>query len=341
MERLRIVVPVYNDWVAFGRLLRELDVVAATLPMRVAVSAVNDGSTEALDGTLGALETLRHMDNVEVVHLYANMGHQRAIAIGLCAAVEKNDADGILIMDSDGEDEPSAIPRLLAMAAGREEYCVVARRGQRTENLRFRMGYVAYKFIFKALTARQINFGSFSLLSRGNARKLVRVADLWNNLAVAILRSKLQIQPVQVDRGRRYAGESKMNFTSLVVHGFSGISVYAETIFARLLLLTIALFCMSVVLVVTVLTLRMFFPGHATPGWATTVSFGMAILLVQVLSVAVSSLLMLLNSRVQRLVLPINEYALYVERTEMLLQRQAGGALVRGPAARALAPELV
>ena len=90
------------------------------------------------------------------------------------------------------------------------------------------------------------------------------VPDLWNNLPAAILRSRLPIHLVPIHRGRRYAGKSKMNFTSLIVHGLSGISVYADTIFVRLLILSVLLVVLSVALVTALLLLRIFVPTAAT-----------------------------------------------------------------------------
>jgi len=150
------------------------------------------------------------------------------------------------------------------------------------------------------------------------------IPDLWNNLPAAILRSRLPIVSIPIDRGRRYAGTSKMNFTSLVVHGLSGISVYADTIFIRLLLLTILLVVFSAFSVGIVLTLRLFFPVHATPGWATTVTFGLIIILLQVFFTALSSILMLLNSRVQRLIIPIVDFKPYVGFRQLLFGRMFG-----------------
>lgn len=110
-----------------------------------------------------------------------------------------------------------------------------------------------------------------------------------------------------------------MSFTTLVVHGLSGLSVYAETIFARFLILTLVLFLVSGASISLVLTLRIFFPKYATPGWASTVSFGISIILVQTLSFTLSFILMLLNSRVQRLVIPFAEYKQYVDSRQTLL----------------------
>jgi polyisoprenyl-phosphate glycosyltransferase len=327
MDKLRLIVPVYNDWPSFRILLREVDQVAAGLPYRTFVTAVDDGSTEPPPPDFNSFSEIRHLEGVEILHLAGNMGHQRAIAIGLCQAVTDDDFDAVLIMDADGEDPPQSLEKLIASIGGRTDFCAVAQRHKRTETALFKISYLLYKAIFKLVTGKTINFGNFSVLSRSYARRLVMISDLWNNLPAAILRSRLPITSVPIDRGRRYSDTSKMNFTSLMVHGLSGISVYADTIFVRLLLLTIFLFIFGTIAIATVLTLRLFFPPHATPGWATTVTFGLTIILLQVFFTALSSILMLLNNRVQRLIIPIVDFKAYVAHRELLFGRPLAALL--------------
>ena len=316
-----MVIPVYNDWVSFGILLEKLNGLAKTLPVSLLVLGVDDGSTEpepVWNSVAGAGQRWDALEGVQIVQLTTNMGHQRAIAVGLCVAVEEHDRDAVLVMDADGEDPPEALKTLLQAAPDRKEFCIVAQRRRRTENLTFRLSYFIYKAVFRIVTGKKISFGNFSLTSRAYVRRLVMIPDLWNNFAAAVLRSRLPVDLVPIDRGNRYAGISKMNFVSLVVHGLSGISVFAETIYVRLLLLTIALVGVTAVSIPILLVLRIFYPMHATPGWATTVSFGMIIIFLQVFLTAISTILMLLNSREQRLVLPLVDYKPYVASKHML-----------------------
>lgn len=317
--RLRVVVPVFDDWESFALLLRELDRQAEALGGDLLVSAIDDGSRSEATAVEAVAGQLPSLTGLEIVRLAVNVGHQRAIAVGLCRAAELGDADAVLVMDSDGEDPPQAIASLLERARLKQEFCIVAGRRKRTESLRFRASYVLYKTIFTLVTGKKISFGNFSLTSLGYVRRLVALPDLWNNLPAAMLRSRLPIEQVSVDRGRRFAGESKMNFTSLVVHGFSAISVYAETIFVRLLLATVAMMGLTLLAVATVLLLRLLAPAYATPGWATTVSFGMIIILVQGLFTSLMSLLSLLNNRVQRLMLPMMDFHPYVRTVDVLI----------------------
>jgi glycosyltransferase involved in cell wall biosynthesis len=320
MKKLCVVVPVYNDWTSFGILLERLNAAATQLSVSMLVMGIDDGSTEPEPDWAKGLSGQQWpaLDGIEIVQLATNVGHQRAIAVGLCVAVDDHDPDAVLVMDGDGEDPPEEIGSLLAAAAGRSNFCIVAQRRKRTENLTFKAGYLVYRTVFRVVTGRKISFGNFSLTSRAYARRLVMVPDLWNNMAAAVLRSKLPVERVPIDRGHRYAGKSKMNFVSLVVHGMSGISVYAETIYVRMLLLTVALVALIAVSIPVLLVLRIYFPLHATPGWATTVSFGMVIIFLQLFLTTISSVLMLLNGRVQRLVLPLMDYKPYVAEKRML-----------------------
>lgn len=304
-------------------LVRDLNEVAGELGLQLTVSAVDDGSTAAVTVKASDFAGLEHLDKIEVIQLATNVGHQRAIAVGLCAAIEGDDCDAVVVMDADGEDSPAAIKNLIQTAGSGDNYCVVARRGKRSENLTFKIAYTMYKIFFRLLTGREILFGNFCLLSRKYVRRLVNIPDLWNNVPAAILRSRLPIRMVTVDRSRRYAGRSKMGLTSLVTHGFSGISVYADTIFVRFFFFSLALFLLSVVSIVLVLTLRIFFPPYATPGWASTVTFGMSIILVQILSFTLSFILMLFNGRLQMPAIPRATYQAYIDERWLLHPREA------------------
>ena len=90
MDRhLTIVTPVFNDWESFCCLARSLDEIAAQLDTLISVLAVDDGSTNL--PTMLAPEAFFHLKSVERILLRCNVGHQRAIAIGLSECLRRND----------------------------------------------------------------------------------------------------------------------------------------------------------------------------------------------------------------------------------------------------------
>src|SRR5512140_511659 len=156
---LVVVTPIYEDAEAASRLFADL---AAHLGTGVFIVAVDDGSVRhPVDSeSIGRLG-LRGA----VLRLKRNLGHQRAIAVGLgYVAKQMPDADRVVVMDSDGEDSPLTIPQLIDALAPESVDIVVATRKSRVETLRFRAFYFIYRGLFQILAGRSIAFGNFMAL---------------------------------------------------------------------------------------------------------------------------------------------------------------------------------
>src|SRR5271166_6283209 len=100
LRTLKIVIPVFNDWESFSALLSAIDFAARDLDCAVSVLAIDDGSTEPAPGILQREGAYAALQAAEIVQLSVNVGHQRAIAIGLAVAAHDADADAVLIMDA-------------------------------------------------------------------------------------------------------------------------------------------------------------------------------------------------------------------------------------------------
>ncbi len=255
-----VVTPVYEDREASSRLFKEL---ADQNLENLLVVAVDDGSVrEPLE--VASLERAGLPGSV--IKLKRNVGHQRAIAIGL-SYVEENlsYAEQVVVMDSDGEDLPSTITNLLNGLVQENVDVVVAERKSRVESLRFRAFYVAYKWLFQLLVGRSISFGNFMAIRRDALSRLTAMPELWIHVASCMLTSKLRIEVCPLDRGPRYAGKSKMNFVGLALHGFKGLMVFAEDVLVRVgiacgLVAFLAVLGATVAIILKVI-------GFATPGW--------------------------------------------------------------------------
>jgi polyisoprenyl-phosphate glycosyltransferase len=267
---LAVVTPVFEDAEAASFLLADL---VAAFGDQVTVVAVDDGSVrhplgrDLLEtaGIAGVALTLRR-----------NVGHQRAIAIGLAYAVEHiTDAEYIVVMDSDGEDRPASIRNLLDALASPHVDIAVAQRRARHEPLGFRLFYVFYKLLFRVLTGRKIGFGNFMALKRSAAVRLAAMQETWIHFASAVLVSKLRIAPCPTDRGKRYAGTSKMNFVSLALHGLKGLMVVAEDVLVRVGTACGLIAGGAVIASIAAIVLKVI--GVATPGWFS-IAFGILFL---------------------------------------------------------------
>lgn len=273
-----VLIPTFNDWKVLERLLPLLDRALDAAGRRAHVVVVDDGSTEPRPQPFAA-GPFTALLGIRVLSLRRNLGHQRAIAIGLAYLHAETDAEAVVVMDGDGEDAPADVPRLLECFEGTGRTQIVfAERIKRSESLLFRVGYFAYRQVHLALTGHRVRVGNFSVVPRALLRRLVVSSELWNHYAATVFRARLPFTTLPTTRAARLDGTSTMNMVALVTHGLSAMAVHSEVIGVRLLMVSIVLGALSALAIGTGLWFRLF-TNVAIPGWASTV-FGSSILVL-------------------------------------------------------------
>ena len=267
-----ILTPIYEDIEASTRLFEEIKI---RFKNNVFVVAIDDGSLKE-PVEIGNFKNI-NLDGA-IIKLKRNVGHQKAIAIGL-DYISKHISfkRPVIIMDSDGEDSPSSIPELLKHLEDPAIDVVVAKRMARVETFRFKFFYKVYKIFFRLMTGRTINFGNFIALKYDSIERLVFMRELSIHLAATVLASKFRIKVCPLSRGPRFAGKSKMNFVGLVLHGFKALMVFAEDVLVRVGIICGIIAVLSFSGLILVSTLKAI--GFATPGWFSIV-FGILILII-------------------------------------------------------------
>ena len=282
---LVVVTPVYEDEEASSRLFREL---VAQFGTDIHVVAVDDGSVRQ---PVDVANFLKAGLEGTVLKLRRNVGHQRAIAIGLGYASEQLVAgQSVVVMDSDGEDLPSTMPALLDRLRSADVDVAVAQRKRRVESLRFKAFYAIYKRLFSLMTGRAISFGNFMALKPDAVNRLVAMQELSIHIAGAVLASKLRVVACPLNRGPRYAGQSKMNFVGLTLHGFKALMVFAEDVLVRVGVACTLVAALSVAGVLVAVVLKLL--GFSTPGWFSVALGILVLMLLQTGALALMTLML-------------------------------------------------
>ena len=309
MREIMVVTPVYNDWQALAMLAQSLMAVADQHELHIRLLAVDDGST-ILPVNLPA--------DLHLVCLARNLGHQRAIAVGLAVAHAMQVDLPIVVMDCDGEDRPEDIPALLSEFDINPDKIIFARRAKRSEGEIFRIFYVFFKFIFHVLTGHSIAFGNFCIIPPASLKRIVYLQEIWNHFAAGIMRSGLPWRTIPTERGKRYAGRSHMNLVALVLHGLSAISVYIEVVYVRLLFAALFLMGLDMAAFLVLVYIRFFTP-LAIPGWATNVAIGLTVVMVQALLFLALLSFVVLSYRSSKMFIPAVDYKDFVPNLERRL----------------------
>jgi polyisoprenyl-phosphate glycosyltransferase len=219
--------------------------------------------------------------SLHVLRLKRNVGHQKAIAIGLSFLEDKifNNTK-VVVMDSDGEDRPETINELTKQLEQDKIDIAVSVRKSRVESFKFKLFYQFYRLIFKSLTGHKINFGNFMAMKLSAMKRLLAYAELSTHVAGTVILSKCRFNSVPIDRGPRYAGQSKMNFSGLVLHGLKALMIFADFVLVRLGLTSIIF--IGVIATVIIVTIFLKSIGMTTPGWFSIVLGMLTLILIQI-----------------------------------------------------------
>ena len=222
MQNIVIMIPVYNDWDSIRELLKSIDHNLNANNYNCGILIVNDCSTIDPDDRIINFKP-DFINNIELLNLKKNLGHQRAIAIGLSYIESIGESDAVLIMDGDGEDSLSDIPQLIErlQKEGRRKI-VFAERSKRSEPLTFKIFYQMYRFLHLLLLGKSIKIGNFCIIPRMLLQRVVASSDLWNHFTATVIKNRIPYTMLPINRSKRITGHSKMNFESLVIHGLTG-----------------------------------------------------------------------------------------------------------------------
>ena len=321
---LTVLMPVYDDWHAAALVCTALDRAFASRPGTTArVLLVDDGSTTPPDVPFFTVAlpggALRSLQSVEVVRLRRNLGHQRAIAVGLVHIHQHHPSDAVVVMDSDGEDRPEDVPRLLdEFERVEQRHPVFAERRRRVTGLTFKGGYWLYRVVHRVLTGRSVRIGNFSVVPPSMIANLMVQSSLWSHYAATVVNSRVPLTTIRVDRGPRLSGSSRMNFVALVAHGLSAVSVFRETVATRVLLAACAAVVAGSALVVALLAAV---ASDMTPGpWIWVIGL-LSVGVLQIVLVALAFTLATLANREQFNILPVRDASLFILQHLVLIQR--------------------
>jgi len=308
-EKTILLIPVYNDWESLKILIANLAPLLKTSSTQYELLIADDGSL-----VKSSIPTISNTP-IQILKLHRNVGHQKAIAIGLAYIHHHMPCNNILIMDGDGEDRPEDAAALLTASIQHPDKIIFAHRSSRTEPFLFRVFYSFYKFLFRFLTGKKIAYGNFMLLPAVVLNTLVYHNEIWNHLSAAIIKAGFPFLSIQTTRGKRYTGSSNMSFTDLLLHGFGAISVFIEQMASRLLLISVTLMTISFVAICIILGIR-WFTDLAIPGWASTIMLSMLIVLLQSILLSLFTLFLFLSSQSNRKFIPALHYNDYTSGTE-------------------------
>jgi glycosyltransferase involved in cell wall biosynthesis len=266
---ISIITPCYNEGRSIILFLQSLENVLKTLTeYQFNILVVDDCSNDNTPSLLRNFEFGSPNCKLHILRNLYNTGHQNSIFQGLLYT-RKLSQEYVIIMDSDGEDNPMAIPLLLE----KKEFDIVeVKRKKRSEGLLFRLMYLIYKMIFRVITGKVMNYGNYCMLNDSLVEKIRFTSFI--HLPAYLLKQRGKRSFIAYDRSARLEGESKMGYKELFLHAFKSFVEFGND----LLLWFLRLFGMVFLLLIGILSnlfYQKFIAHTAIPGWFSTLFIGL------------------------------------------------------------------
>ena len=251
MNKIKILIPIYNDWKSAFKLLENINTEILILDCEFSVIIVNDASTENRPEFSSNLNNLK---SIQIINMKENKGHARCNAAGLKYINEKEDFDYVIPMDGDGEDRPVELRLLIEKIKEYPDIVVTANRVKRSESLIFKLCYLAHKYLTLVFTGQTIKYGNYTCLPKLAVNTMVNEPATWSSFSGSLSKIVKDKKFIPSERGTRYFGPSKMSFINLLKHSLSIIAVFKTTLLIRSVLFLIA-YLFLIIVKISIITL--------------------------------------------------------------------------------------
>lgn len=227
---------------------------------------VNDGSR---DHTWDIINRL-HGENpfVHGLNLARNVGHQSAIMAGMMTA--KDQADAVITIDADLQDDLAAIPQMIDDYAKGYDIVYGVKVSRQADPLLKRLSAVTfYKLQSKMGVDSIYNHADFRFMSRRALEILSQYKE--KNLYLRGLIPTIGLSSTTVDDviSERTAGTSKYTLAKMLNLALDGITSFSvKPIYS---IIYLGIFFILVCLAIAIYVIHALVAGTAVPGWASLI----------------------------------------------------------------------
>ena len=207
---LSIVAPAYNEAENIDEFYSRILESTKDLNLDIEIIYVNDGS---LDKTIDVIyKQKENNDHITAIDLSRNFGKEIALTAGL----DYSSGDAVVVIDTDLQDPPELIPKLVEN--WNDGYDVVnAKRIKREgeSSLKKITSYIYYRVLFR-LSDISIpkDIGDFRLLDRKALDALLKLREKHRYMKGLFVWVGFKQKEIEYEREARFKGKTKLNLLS-------------------------------------------------------------------------------------------------------------------------------
>lgn len=269
--RTILVVPCYNEQEILKESSQQLsevlnELIEKGLATDGFILFVDDGSS---DGTWQIIKNITSANASTIgIKLAHNQGHQNAVWAGMEYAAKQLNADYIISIDADLQDDIHVIPEMAELFRQGKEIVLGVRRNRTTDTFFKRQTALAFYKMMQSLGCEiQYNHADFRLMGRKSVLELLSYPE--RNLFLRGMVKSLGYSTANVyyNRLERTAGESKYPLKKMISFALDGITSFSVKPLRIIVLVGLVFVLIS--LIAIIYGLSSYISGKALPGWTS------------------------------------------------------------------------
>lgn len=272
LPKLGIIVPCYNEEEVLADSARELEGIMSGMIERGELNSnsfiafVDDGSKDKTWNLIADFTKTGAM--FRGLKLSRNSGHQKALLAGLTNF--KDEADCLITIDADLQDDIRAIPEMIKQFRDGNEIVYGVRKKRKKDSLMKRLTALWYYRILKRMGVEIVyNHADFRLTSRRVINELLKYEEVNLFLRGIFPLIGFPTAEVHYDRLDRKAGKTKYPLHKMLAFAWEGVTSFSVRPLRIVTVLGFLIFFVSLVL--EGYAIASYFWFGVIKGWASTV----------------------------------------------------------------------
>ncbi|GAA2623215.1 glycosyltransferase family 2 protein [Paractinoplanes durhamensis] len=259
-----VVAPIFNEGPGVDRFVRRLSDVLGDAGLRYELVLVDDGSSD--DSWDRIVQHALADERVRGVQLSRNFGKEPAVLAGL----EHAAGDAVVVIDSDLQHPPSAIPAMVQRWRDGAHVVEAVKRNRTGQGLIGRLGGKLFNRAFTGLTKVDlVNATDYRLLSRSALDALLKMPEHSSFFRGTSSWIGFRRSIIEVDIDHREGGASRWTFRSLFRLAVNGLTSFTSAPLHLVTLVGLAFAAFSVLLGAQ--TLVRWLRGGSVAGFPTVI----------------------------------------------------------------------
>ncbi len=224
MEKLSIIIPIFNEESNIYKLYDRMLSVVTKLPLTYEFIFINDGSK---DQSIQLIKSLASKDsNVKFIDFSRNFGHQIAVTAGL----DKCTGDKIVIIDADLQDPPELIGEMYAKMKEGFEVVYAKRKSRKGESFLKKFTARTFYRTLASLTSVEIpvDTGDFRIMDKKIVEVLKQMPEQHKFLRGQISWIGFRQTYIEYDRDERQGGQTGYTYKKMIRFALDGITSFSN-----------------------------------------------------------------------------------------------------------------